>query len=132
MPPHITPPLRVGTIGSHIVQGVTQLEAGHPGGHLGPGVQRLPLHHSSLPEFSSSPKSVHYNPSPGSVSTPAVRIREGVDGNRLQRTSSGGLNESSSFQHASGMSVKSQYLCSLDSIGRIVLSSKQLHVINCC
>eukprot|EP00246_Nothoceros_aenigmaticus_P017010 TRINITY_DN802_c0_g1_i1.p1 TRINITY_DN802_c0_g1~~TRINITY_DN802_c0_g1_i1.p1 ORF type:complete len:1055 (+),score=193.45 TRINITY_DN802_c0_g1_i1:452-3166(+) len=104
LPPHITPSVRVGTIGSHVGQGA-QVEAGHSLGHLGIGVQRLP-HHNSLPEFTNSQlKSVLYNPSSGSVSTPALRIRDGVDGSRLQRTSSGGLTENSSFQHASVIGV---------------------------
>ncbi|CAK9861801.1 unnamed protein product [Sphagnum jensenii] len=50
LPPHISSPIRVGTIGSHVAQS-TQMEAGHSLGNLGLG-HRLPPHHpQSLPEY---------------------------------------------------------------------------------
>ncbi|CAM6059237.1 unnamed protein product [Sphagnum tenellum] len=50
LPPHISSPIRVGTIGSHVAQS-TQMEAGHSLGHIGLGHHLPPHHPQSLPEY---------------------------------------------------------------------------------
>ncbi|KAG6554691.1 hypothetical protein Mapa_003709 [Marchantia paleacea] len=106
LPPHLSSPVRVGTIGSHVGQS-NQIEAGHSLGHMSLGVHRLPPHHPhSLPEYSNSiMNSVNFSPAPGSGSAAsnatALRSRE-AEGSRLQRTSSGTINDPSTFDHANG------------------------------
>ncbi|CAM6089667.1 unnamed protein product [Calypogeia fissa] len=102
---HLSAPVRVGTIGSHV--GTNQIEAGHSLGHMGLGVHRLPPQHPhSLPEYSNGVmSSVNYSPAPGSGSASSsgttLRPREVVEGSRLQRTSSGTLTDPA-YDHANG------------------------------
>lgn len=107
-PPHISSPIRVGTIGSHVAQS-SQMEAGHSLGHVGLSGHRLPPHPHSLPEFSKGLINPSHIISPGSgasVSNAAVlRARESLDGgSRLQRTTSGtgSFNDTSSLDYTSG------------------------------
>lgn len=103
---HLSAPVRVGTIGSHV--GTNQIEAGHSLGHMGLGVHRLPPQHPhSLPEYSNGVmNSVNYSPAPGSVSAAnsgtSLRSREVVEASRLQRTSSGTLTDLPTYDHANG------------------------------
>jgi hypothetical protein len=105
LPPHISSPIRVGTIGSHVAQS-TQMEAGHSLGHLGLG-HRLPPHHpQSLPEYGKGLMNSGHLISSGSntsgSTTTALRSREGFgEGSRLQRSISGSLNDSLSSDHTS-------------------------------
>ncbi|KAL2642446.1 hypothetical protein R1flu_010033 [Riccia fluitans] len=107
LPPHLSSPVRVGTIGSHIGQS-SQIDAGHSLGHMSLGVHRLPPHHPhSLPENTNSiMNSVNFSPAPGSGSAAnnatALRSREAVEASRLQRSSSGTINDPSTFDHANG------------------------------
>ncbi len=105
LPPHISSPIRVGTIGSHVAQS-TQMEAGHSLGNLGLG-HRLPPHHpQSLPEYGKGLMNSGHLISSGSntsgSTTTTLRSREGFgEGSRLQRSISGSLNDSLSSDHTS-------------------------------
>jgi len=116
LPPHISQPIRVGTIGSHVAQS-GQMEAGHSLGHsLGLGSHRLPPHHpNSLPtDFGHGLINPGHLASPGSgtsVSNAAAMIRREVrdresleGGSRLQRTTSGAgsFSDASGLEHGSG------------------------------
>jgi hypothetical protein len=105
LPPHISSPIRVGTIGSHVAQS-TQMEAGHSLGHIGLGHHLPPHHPQSLPEYGKgliNPGHLFSSVSGTSGSSAAaLRSREGFgEGSRLQHSISGSLNDNLSLDHAS-------------------------------
>ena len=112
LPPHISQPIRVGTIGSHVAQSNHMEAAGHSLGHIGLAGHRLPPHPHSLPEYSKGPVNPGHLASPGSgtsVSNPVImrarEVRENMEGgSRLQRTTSGAVSfsDTSSLEHTSG------------------------------
>lgn len=112
LPPHISQPIRVGTIGSHVAQSNHMEAAGHSLGHIGLGGHRLPPHPHSLPEYSKGPVNPVHLASPGSgasvsnaVIMRAREARENVEGgSRLQRTTSGtgSFSDTSCLEHTSG------------------------------
>jgi hypothetical protein len=103
---HLSAPVRVGTIGSHV--GTNQIEAAHSLGVVSLGMHGLPPQHPhSLPEYSNGIMNpINYNPAPGpglglNSGTPS-RSREAVEASRLQRSSSGTLNDPSTYDHLHG------------------------------
>lgn len=109
---HMSQPIRVGTIGSHVGQANHMEAGGQSLGHGGMGGYRLPPHPHSLPEFSKGAMNVGQFGTPvsgGSGSNAGVmRAREGRDsmdgGSRLQRTTSGmtSFGDTSVLENASG------------------------------
>nr|XP_024396738.1 protein MEI2-like 5 isoform X2 [Physcomitrium patens] len=110
---HMSQPIRVGTIGSHVAQANHMEAAGHSLGHMGGGGHRLPPHPHSLPEFSKGILNPGQFASPGSgasmSSAVGARGREGREsmevGSRLQRTTggAGSFGDTSGLEHGSGV-----------------------------
>ncbi|XP_024384711.1 protein MEI2-like 5 isoform X2 [Physcomitrium patens] len=132
---HMSQPIRVGTIGSHVGQANHMEAGGQSLGHGGMGGYRLPPHPHSLPEFSKGAMNVGQFGTPvsgGSGSNAGVmRAREGRDsmdgGSRLQRTTSGmtSFGDTSVLENASGVRPGSGGLMFPSSNGNGSLSGQQ-------
>ncbi|KAG0568132.1 hypothetical protein KC19_7G188800 [Ceratodon purpureus] len=138
LPPHISQPIRVGTIGSHVAQS-NQMEAGgHSLGHIGLGGHRLPPHPHSLPEYSKGPVNPGHLVSPGSGTSVSnaliMRAREAREnmegGSRLQRTTSGtgSFGDTSGLEHTNGVLSGSGGLLYSNSNGNSSLSGHQFNL----